>query len=552
MPADPRPRNEKHHATDWGTIKIDWASDKQRELFEYGPYPVCASGGFGSAKTYAFCLKALWLSFLFPCNRGVIARKVFAELQQTTMRTFYKICPPRMYLDGGRRADSEKYLRLNNGSEILFMHLDNAETEAVIRGLEINWCFLDQCEEIDEQLFDLISSRLGRWDRVEVPQWLLDQYAAEGRNYPWMNPQTRQPGVPTYMMIACNPDVETHWIYRRFHPESEDHWDRRFLDESGEPYSYHDLGYRLWTMDSRENKYLSRQNIDALMQKDESFVRRYVRGEWGIPEGTIHEVNPLSILEPEPDLLDFIRRHCTLHRALDHGDAAPTCCLWSAVDAAGNVYMYREYYKPNELVSTHRLNICKLSGKEKYRSNLADPSIFYTTRQSQQGMRSVADEYGETRQNPRHTAIFWRKACNDELGTRNRINEYLRVDPDRVHPVTGEKGSPRLFFVKRSVKYPEGCFHAIKETRSQRRLQIGSDLGRPIFSDDRNEDIVDHAYDCVRYTIAGRPPVPLPKLAAPNPMSLNEVVRRHDAWMRRGGFKQQARIMRRRAALFGY
>jgi len=120
-------------------LAIDWASPKQKDMFYYGPYPQCASGGFGSAKTWGFCLKVLWMSLAFPRNRGVIARKVHKELVQTTMKTFFKICPPHLYMDGGRRSDSEQILVLNNGSEILWAHLDNPETENIIRGIEINW-----------------------------------------------------------------------------------------------------------------------------------------------------------------------------------------------------------------------------------------------------------------------------------------------------------------------------------------------------------------------------------------------------------------------------
>jgi hypothetical protein len=64
------------------------------------------------------------------------------------------------------------------------------------------------------------------------------------------------------------------------------------------------------------------------------------------------------------------------------------------------------------------------------------------------GRWSVADEYSEVLSQPRETAVFWSRADNNELGTRNRINEYLRFDPTRIHPVTKEPGAARLFFVK--------------------------------------------------------------------------------------------------------
>src|SRR5438552_259406 len=122
---------------------IEWASDVQRQFVEYGPFPVCASGGFGAAKTYAGCLKALLLSQWYPRNRGLIFRRVAKELRQTTLATFFKLCPPQAYDErlGGRRSDQEGYLKLVNGSEILFLHLEDPNVQGVLRGLEINWFF---------------------------------------------------------------------------------------------------------------------------------------------------------------------------------------------------------------------------------------------------------------------------------------------------------------------------------------------------------------------------------------------------------------------------
>ena len=53
------------------TKTVAWASPTQEAVFRYGPWPCVASGGFGAAKTWAFCLKALWLSATYPKHRGV-------------------------------------------------------------------------------------------------------------------------------------------------------------------------------------------------------------------------------------------------------------------------------------------------------------------------------------------------------------------------------------------------------------------------------------------------------------------------------------------------
>lgn len=534
--------------------EIDFASERQREAFEYPPLPLCCSGGFGASKTYALCLKALWLSDTFPKNRGVIGRKVAKELNLTTQSTFFKICPPAAYDPqfGGRRADSENYLRLaHSGSEILWLHLDDQDVDKVIRGLEINWFLLDQAEEIEESIFDTLMTRLGRWDQAVVPPEIIESVGGIDR-WAWKNAATGRPIPPSYPMIACNPDAETHWIWRRFHPDSKD-WKERYSKD----------GYKMISMPSYENKFLPRANLEEMMRRDPTWVRRFVHAEWGIPEGAIHNIRKESIVPGTRAIVDFVRNRCRLHRALDHGDAAPTCCLWWANDQAGNLFFYREYYRPNALVSEHRREITRLSTDEKFVSNLADPSMFFKTQQKNGGRCSFADDYED--RFPSHgfdptNAIYWSPADNDELGTRNLINEYLRlqgtgelhrgqepkqfgeiwVQPGeeipRVHPLTGKYGYwPRLFFIEKSEEWAEGCEHSIQQTRAQRRVQIGSEMGQPIFCDDRDETITDHAYDPVRYAVASRAATPTAKSAKYGKKSFFGQRDALLAWKKRGG-----------------
>lgn len=522
---------------------IDWCSPVQMEAFNYGPWPQCCSAGFAGGKTFAYCLKAMYLSDSFPGNRGIIARKVCKELDATTMSTFYKICDnPQMWNKGGRRADSEYYLRFNNGSEILFIHMDQEDIVGIIRGLEINWFFIDQAEEIEEELFDMLMSRLGRWDKATVPDIMLAQGGGIDE-WDFKNPVTGVPMAPTFPMLACNPDTEMHWIYRRFHPDSFE-WKQK----------YKDLGYKMFLMDARDNKFLPTTVLENMLAKDESFVRRFVRGEWGIPEGQIHTVDPLSIIPGDMDTLAFLLRTCRLGRALDHGDASPTCCTWWATDRDGNEWCLGEYYMPNKLIGEHRENITKLTEelfRGEYNSSLADPSIFHKTSQKYGGRWSVADEYSDVKNLPRENAIFWMAGDNNELGTRNRISEYLRVDSDRIHPVYKTKGSPRLFFLEANEGYPQGCNHAIRELRSQRRQRIGTDMGKPIFSDDRDMKMSDHSYDCIRYRIASRPALARGEVSKRSMKSFAAHHKRLLEFKQKGGFEMLRDKARRESQIIG-
>lgn len=482
------------------TKGLRWASPEQQEAFEYGPAPICMSGGYGSGKTVVACLKLLYLMDRFPNSRWLVARRKWVDLTKTTMQTFFKLCPPQAY-SLGRRSDQEKILTLNNGSTVYWQQLDDPEIATVIQGVEINGFFIDQAEEVEEEVFEKLSSRVGRWDQARVPQELVDLEP----EWPWRD-RDGNPQVPPYIMIACNPDNELHWIYRRFHPDSPEWQESPGLTATGEEIpSYRDQGYKLITMPSDSNRFLPESALNQLKVRDESFQKRYRRGEWGIPEGQIHQISDLSLIEGDPILVETIKNRSTLHRVLDHGDTAPTACGWFAVDRAGNIFCYREYYMPDKRISDHRANIHKMSKGESYVRQLADPSIFDQTSQKGGVKWSVAEEYADGVDLSRDTAIWWEPADNNELGTRNRINEYLAVDPERVHPITGKKGSPRLFFITKTQAYPMGCDAIIKDIRSQRRERVGMSLGKPIFSDERDTNIRDHGYDVVRYMVASRP-----------------------------------------------
>lgn len=539
MAADPRQRNVRHLATSQEPRVIDFAGPKQEEGFRYGPAPLCLSGAYNSAKTVTLCLKTLYISDIYPGYRWFVGRKVWDELRKTTMSSFFKFCPRAAWEPNGRRSDTEKILELNNGSSYIWGHLDDPDTLTLVRGLEINGFLLDQAEELYEEIFTALLPRLGRWDQVTVPAAVRLQYeTSTGKRWPWIHEETGKIMAPSYALLTCNPDHELHWIYERFHPDSLKYKEKHIAVERkprlladgtfapvGARVSYFDLGYKMIELSAYDNKYATRQSLEEMESQDDTWKRRFLHGKWGIPEGQIHNVRDESILEPSSAVLAHIEQRCTLHRAMDHGDSAPTCVLWFAVDGDGNIFVRKEYYMPNKLISEHRQNIAGMSHYERYQYNLADPSIFSPSMQKHNQRWSVAEEYADCVNYPRETAVFWDKGDNDELGTRNRISEYLRlagvwemqqvdgvwqsIEVDRIHPITKEKGRwPRLFFVKRTQDYPNGCDQAIRQLKSQRREKLGTDNGKPIFSDERDLKIPDHAYDPLRYFMAAQPPLP--------------------------------------------
>lgn len=465
-------------------LDIEFRNAQQRDFFWSRARNNCFSGGFNNGKSFIGCLRHFTLLSMFPGYKTVIAREVYKDLRATTMATFFKICPDEFI----ETHDVQSGVTvLKNGSQVLWMHLDAFdEMHQSLRGLEINSALIDQAEEVQENVFLVLDSRIGRWDKAEVPAHLVAEYEIQtGLKWP-IDTRSKKPLAPSYFDILCNPDTRFHWIFRRFHPESLEKRANYFYIEAQTDISLGDP-----------------ETMAEMQNRDEEWVNKYFKGIWGASAAQVHDLRKDSILDPDqPEVAEFLKKlleNASLYRTFDHGDSSPSCCLWAA--AWRGVYVFfREYYVPNEVISRHRQNIHDLSGDEIYVSDFADPSIFNKNSQKKGGFWSVADEYstGDISAPP----IFWQPADNNELATRNRINELLRPQDRFKHPITGTFPAPGMYFVKRTASYPYGCFQSILQIQSQRREAIGSENGRTVYSDERDDAITDHAYDPVRYFVA--------------------------------------------------
>jgi len=746
-----------------GPAQFSWASDMQRDAVEAPPgSPLLLIGGFNSGKTTAAILRALTLCQTFPGYKVAVLRKTFSDLRLTTRPSFDQWIKPEFV-----KTSNEKEVVLSNGSSFIFHHLDRPDSATILKGLEINAAILDQAEQMQEQTFTILLGRLGRWKGAKVPAWALHQ--REG-DWPWKD-KGGTPVPPMDVILTANPsedgDPELHWLWQRFSPESPAFHKK-----------YAPLGYRSMTMPTTDNKFAGEQNIEMLMQQDEDYRKRFVEGVWVKSKGHLFRIDESSLLDYDPDLMVQIQNNMNLGRGLDHGDSAPTCCLWYAVDGENNIFIWQEYYQAGITesgefdISDHRRAITMLSKPLTFRTNIADPSIFNRTRgitgynkhakrwclspetpiltsdlrhvrvdslavgdiiagfdegnpsedfrsraykasdrawreavvedvrevhlpsyritlddgseivcseghqwlinptgqwrlwrstkrlkvgqrmlratdvwetdtshgagylaaafdgegfltqhekngkrtfragfsqvenemlarverelevrgyhpsksrQSESasktgkpcvqlclsrrpevlrllgqirperllpklriddlgrihamdrptitrieylGVRrlvglqtstktliahglmshnSVADEYRDTRIIQEQTSLIWRPADNNEELSRSRLKQYLRLDKYHRHPVTGEPNAPHLYFIKQSPDWPHGCNHAISETRAAKRLQVGESDGKPIYGDDRDPDVPDHALDVIRYIVNSRP-----------------------------------------------
>lgn len=409
----------------------------------------------------------------FSNYRMAIGRQTYKDLKLTTMQTFFKLMPHE-FIESHNEQDGITIFK--NGSMVYWMHLDNID-ENTLRGLEINSFLGDQAEEFEENVYLMMKNRVGRWDDAIVPRHLIEAFP----DWP-TNELTGKYVAPSYVMLLCNPDNQFHFIFRKFHPESQECEPLNFFVEAE------------W-----DTKLGSIEAYQDALKNDPEYVEKYVRGRWGRSNAQLHNLPISAILEPSEWLFKRIKERGNLFRVLDHGDSAPTCCLWWA--ALDGVYIcYREYYVPGKVISYHRQGIYDLSNGETYSGNYADPQIFKKTAQKDGGFWSVSDEYKDD--HPTAPPLYWTPADNNEFATRNRINELLGETTFFSHPVTQTKPAAGIYFVRASEAYPYGCKGAIKQIQAQRKKILGTFEGKTLYADDRDDSVEDHAYDCIRYFVA--------------------------------------------------
>jgi hypothetical protein len=489
-------------------LRIDFRNPEQEIFFWSRKRNNRFGGGFGNGKTYVACQRAVVMLTTFSGYRMAFCRQVYKNLRATTMQTFFKICPKEFILTHDENFGLTVFI---NGSRIYWLHLDQMD-EATAKGFEINSLVIDQAEEVEESIFLLMDARVGRWDKAIVPQPLLDQFPEWPRHKVY-----GQPLVLNYVDILDNPsDDEFHWVSRYFD------------DDSPERKS---LSTHFSIVRKTDDNLNDAGTISQILTRDQAWIDKYYLGKKVISGGAVHyipkecKINPDELSQEVWDeLLKILRSKASLFKILDHGETSPTCCLWIACYNGIHI-IFGEYYQPNEVISKHRQNIfdinSELVGEENWslEVDVADPAIFKkgTGGQKNGNFWTVADEYADEEE---ITAppIHWGPADNNELATRNRINELFRCVPKFRHPITTitnllnirnkvdllpDLPSPGLYFLMSSInRWPYGVHQAVIETSRQKKKLLGEINGKKFYTEDRDESVPDHAYDCVRYYVA--------------------------------------------------
>ena len=416
-------------------------------------------GGVGGGKSRAICAEGIRLSFIYPGNRGFLCRAEGEAFRRTTLNTLLsaiqeveEMMGQKIIAKNGHNLTKSE-IHFINGSMIQYGGLGvTPEDQDRIKSLEIGWYGVDEASEAPLKVINMLKARL----RFKLPNGVYPKY---------------------FGMYASNP--EPGWLKNEF----------VIPHQLGYPKEDHVFIQAL----IKDNPYLPPDYLEELKRDNpSSWVKRYVEGSWDAVEGQVwpdfdRDVHVFPNINSDFEIQSVNETPFTAIAGLDHGQTNPTAFIAGYIDEDGNIFISDEYYAKG-LVSCHCLEIINKFNIEKFDTIEADPSMMAKTREKSGLPWSIFEEYEDN-------GISLSPANNNKEAGWNRVGEYLRTDPEHIHPITGNKGSPRLFISDRCkfllTELPEYIWKRTSDEHSNPKEEA--------------RKLNDHACDALRYLIMSLP-----------------------------------------------
>lgn len=389
------------------------------------------AAGTGKSLVILWKLHRIASNSKIPC-RALIVRRTRESLTQSALVTFEtqvlsKAWQQRIAANCQRRV-RQSYI-YPNGSEIVVGGLDKPSK---FMSTEYDIIYVNEAREVSEEAYEDLTSRL--------------------RNGRWRYQQ---------MIGDTNPDAPTHWIKKRA-----DAGRLVLLTTSHKDNPRYWTGSE-WTPDGK--RYMDR--LDRLTGVRKHRLRD---GLWVGVEGQVYDEWDESI-----HVLDHfeVPKDWPRYRSIDFGFSNPFTCQWWAHDWDGRLYLYREVYGTNRIVSDWAGIINRYSEGER---------IEWT----------VCDHDAEDRATLEACGIRTRPACKSVKRGIEAVQMRLRVD---------DSGKPNIFVIR-------GCLVEVDPllVDSKRPTCLMDEVpgyvwapalsNRPAKEEPLKKN--DHAVDAMRYLVA--------------------------------------------------
>jgi len=515
--------------------RIPW----QKEFVECTDREVMADGAFGSGKTRGLGEKVYTNLTLYPGNRGLLARKTYSSIENTTLKTFLDEVVPDEHIVGTNKhrhlvqvqspyyptahcaacgwetsamvpvkrrehvleqcpSCSADAIRWTPPSELYYEGLATSgsrpgEMPEKIAGMNLGFVAVDEAIEITEKDWEMLQGRLRLSD-------LGNKYV---RRLPF-----RQ------IFCVTNPDTPSHWLHKRF------------IDRG--------VGTRI-SSSTEDNPFNPPDYLDRLRQQFAGAdFDRFVQGEWvgrtglvysDFTEGT-HVIEPLeaedllgegwsvpderaeglrereqeySVQTGDPGNEDEYVHHgivppedTQVFLAVDWGYRPdPQVVQWWALHPTHGWVLYRELMKTRQLPADTAEEVVRRSALhelESVQAVYADHSSGDRHAWVEGAQRALNDEY-EVDERPNWHRLRTTNAVKDRLDGVKHVMKQMRPD---------ENGRPGIHFLRGSRAHPPD-HHLVADDRPTCTLQEIRGYGWKGDEKEDPQDDHDHGMDALRY-----------------------------------------------------
>ena len=281
-------------------------------------------GSAGSGKSH-FITQKIIIKALREKRRVMVCRRYGTTMRNSVFKLFKDVIESFKITHLTRIKESDMGIVLPNGSEIIFVGLDNEEKLLSIAG--ITDVFIEEVYEVPKEIVDQLNLRM----------------------------RGKAPNQQIYM--AFNPISAKHWLYD-------------FCEGSTRPES---SVYSQSTF--RDNPFLPDEYVKALedmYRTNPNKARVFCDGEWGADvEGLVYKNHILS----DFDINELIKKGLEVRVGIDWGFVDPTTVVVSLFDKAKKeIYVIGEFYKRGATLEEIKEGIVMLGiSKQKMYCDGAEP-----------------------------------------------------------------------------------------------------------------------------------------------------------------------------------
>lgn len=173
-------------------------------------------GGAGGGKSVWLCEEGYQLSAFQPGNRIILMRKVLKHLKETTLVTWKKMISPEL-ATVQEHANRIIVHTAKEPSEILLAGFDTREGISLLSSLEVSAALIDQIEEVGEDEFNMVASRVnGRWKLPNGKRPIERIAGSANPKMCWIKPRFIDNPKPNHkfiqMLAKDNPYLDPDYI----------------------------------------------------------------------------------------------------------------------------------------------------------------------------------------------------------------------------------------------------------------------------------------------------------------------------------------------------